>query len=214
VFKINLSTGVETVVHYFDWPNGVYPYSGLTSASGALYGTTSSGGSDSVGTIYKINPNNGNFSSIHSFSSALSGGGYSPIDGLVLWGGKLYGTTAYGGVSYNSGAIFNISPVTSAENTLLAFEATGGANSYASMVVFNGALYGTTTSTYGGAYPGSVFSASKRGGLQYVWTFQGDVDGGFPRAPLIAVGGALYGTTQMDGQGYGQGYGTVFKLVP
>jgi uncharacterized repeat protein (TIGR03803 family) len=54
VFKITLS-GDETVVHSFSNADGAVPMSSLIQASdGNLYGTTSQGGSASVGTVFKL----------------------------------------------------------------------------------------------------------------------------------------------------------------
>lgn len=105
VFKITPG-GTFATLHSFDGSNndGV-PLSGLVEdAKHNLYGTTSSGGDNGVGTIYKIDPHGG-YSVIHSFSSEVDGG--SPQGNLVLLNGKLYGTTSSGvGAGCNCGAVF------------------------------------------------------------------------------------------------------------
>jgi uncharacterized repeat protein (TIGR03803 family) len=54
VFKLTPS-GQETTLHQFcGGTDGAEPYSGLTYANGALYGTTIGGGAHNAGTVYEI----------------------------------------------------------------------------------------------------------------------------------------------------------------
>jgi uncharacterized repeat protein (TIGR03803 family) len=58
VFKVD-ATGNETVLHSFKGKNGdgAVPYAGLAmDAQGSLYGTTSRGGDDGYGTVFKLTP--------------------------------------------------------------------------------------------------------------------------------------------------------------
>src|SRR5271166_1965825 len=75
-----------------------------------------------------------------------------------------------------------------------------------------GSLYGTTT--FGGSGNGTVFRLVFKNShwvFQPLYSFAGGTDGANPQARVI-VGpdGALYGTTQYGGAGYG----TVFRLSP
>ncbi len=56
VFKLNISTGVETILHTFAGgaDDGSTPTTLIADANGNLYSTTSSGGTDDVGTVFKI----------------------------------------------------------------------------------------------------------------------------------------------------------------
>lgn len=58
VFKLNLKTGAESVVHAFSGGrDGAYPYYGLLRTShGHLLGTTVAGGTSNAGTIFEITP--------------------------------------------------------------------------------------------------------------------------------------------------------------
>jgi uncharacterized repeat protein (TIGR03803 family) len=58
VFAVNPSTGAESVLYSFKKKggDGIYPFDSLIDFRGALYGTTSNGGAQSVGTVFKIKP--------------------------------------------------------------------------------------------------------------------------------------------------------------
>jgi uncharacterized repeat protein (TIGR03803 family) len=47
-----------------------------------------------------------------------------------------------------------------------------------------------------------------------LYTFKGSRDGAVPMSNLVAVNGALYGTTQFGGEAINDGYGTIFEVRP
>ncbi len=108
VFKIT-SAGVLTIVYSFcSQPNctdGGDPYDSLVQArDGNLYGTTSGGGTDNDGTVFKITPA-GTLTTLHSFQGT---DGLLPFAGLVqAIDGSFYGTTSQGG-SYGYGTVFRV----------------------------------------------------------------------------------------------------------
>jgi uncharacterized repeat protein (TIGR03803 family) len=56
VYKVTPS-GTETVLHAFSGPDGGYPWGGLAfDVQGNLYGTTSVGGANGQGTVFKLTP--------------------------------------------------------------------------------------------------------------------------------------------------------------
>ncbi len=56
VFAVSL-TGKERVLYRFKGrPDGSVPYAGLLGVNGTLYGTTSQGGTNNGGTIFRISP--------------------------------------------------------------------------------------------------------------------------------------------------------------
>jgi uncharacterized repeat protein (TIGR03803 family) len=147
------------------------------------------------------------FSVEHSFSGGVDGA--SPLSGLVLWNGALYGTASAGGTG--SGVIYKISPSTGAQSVLYTFSGKAdGANPQGALLAKSGSLYGTTTA--GGAHnQGTVFSVTPKGQETVLYSFAGAADGGAPVASLAAdAAGNLYGTTHSGGT---NGKGTVFELV-
>jgi uncharacterized repeat protein (TIGR03803 family) len=210
VFKLGPS-GTETVLHSFaGFPtDGGGPNAGLTrDAAGNLYGTTTFGGEDRLGVVFKLSPS-GTYTILYRFTGGADGA--NPYAGLVRDAvGNLYGTTFYGGAS-NAGVVFKLSP-TGTETVLYSF--TGGADGaypYAGLIRdAAGNLYGTTAG--GGAFRtwGVVFKLGPSGTETVLHSFAGPTDGGGPTAGLTRdAAGNLYGTTTNGGEG---GLGVVFKL--
>jgi uncharacterized repeat protein (TIGR03803 family) len=94
VFKID-STARETVLYSFTGgPDGGSPYAGVArDAAGNLYGTTSAGGSDNAGVVYKLSPGDTE-TVLYSFKGLMDGG--SPYSGLILGAGPSFYGTAFG----------------------------------------------------------------------------------------------------------------------
>jgi uncharacterized repeat protein (TIGR03803 family) len=109
VFKVNPSSGAESVVHGFSCctssQDGAYPLARLTAVSGVLYGTTSSGGAAQRGTVFRMTTT-GSETVLHSFTGKPDG--TTPDAGLIF-SGALYGTTKSGG-THSEGTVFTQSP--------------------------------------------------------------------------------------------------------
>jgi uncharacterized repeat protein (TIGR03803 family) len=120
---------------------------GLINSNGTLYGTTSWGSTVGGGTVFSIDPTNGDEAVIYSFGSQLYDGA-SPWAGLINVKGALYGTTDSGG-EYEEGTVFSVDPISGDEAVIHSFggHRIGGAYPVAGLVAANGRLYGTT---YGG----------------------------------------------------------------
>ena len=54
VFSLNPTTGALSTLASFTGSNGAYPYAGLISVGGTLYGTTYGGGSANDGTVFSL----------------------------------------------------------------------------------------------------------------------------------------------------------------
>jgi len=113
VFKIGLDGTGYTVLHVFQGicsgSDGSFPLSGLTlnPEDNMLYGITNNGGNSSdLGTVYKIDPNTGAETIVHSFSGA---DGANPEANLYIRKGKIYGSTSGGGAN-NVGVVFKLTP--------------------------------------------------------------------------------------------------------
>jgi uncharacterized repeat protein (TIGR03803 family) len=203
----------------------------VQAANGDLYGTTTAGGVNGSGTVFKITPS-GTLTTLHSFCSQ-SGctDGNTPYAGLVqATNGDLYGTTGYGGAYSDAGTVFKITP-SGTLTTLYNFcsqgvypNCTDGEVPTAGLVQgTNGDFYGTTL--FGGVNPcsgpgcGTVFKITPSGTLTTLYSFcsqSGCTDGeaaGTGQVLIQATNGGLYGTAE-DGGANGYFYGTVFKITP
>lgn len=236
IYKIS-PTGKETTLHEFSGsPDGSSP-DGLLAVDkdGVIYGTTLYGGTSSYpycggsacGTLFKLT-SSGAYSILHSFNAPPEDG-IIPYSGVIQGpNGALYGTTYYGGTSgkQGNGTIYQFA--NGKETVLYSFtDGADGGSPSAILLLRGGSLYGTAT--FGGTGPcftsfgpgcGTVFKFD-RNGESTLYEFQGEADGGFPAAGLIAdSGGNLYGTAVLGGDldceigGPPAGCGVAFKLTP
>ncbi len=178
-------------------PDGAVPFAGVISdKSGTLYGTTDSGGSSNLGSIYKFS--SGTETVLYSFSGS---DGSSPFADLVMdKSGTLYGTTVGGGSS-SAGTVFAFN--SSGLTTLYSF--TGGADGsapYSGLVLDNkGNLYGTTE-VGGSSGLGTVFKVNIKTKKETVLhSFTGQPDGSYPLYGNLLMDklGNLYGTATEGG---------------
>jgi uncharacterized repeat protein (TIGR03803 family) len=212
---IALPSQTFTTLHSFDNTDGTNPFAGLVQATnGNFYGTTTEGGANGDGTVFKMTPS-GTLTTLHSFGGADGG---CPEAGLVqATDGNLYGTTFLGGAN-GFGTVFKITQ-SGTLTTLHSFDYTDGYLSEAGLVqATDGNLYGTTEG--GGANGfGTVFKITPSGTLTTLHSF-GGTDGSCPEAGLVrATDGNFYGSTTEGGANGScnntlDGCGTVFKITP
>jgi uncharacterized repeat protein (TIGR03803 family) len=215
VFKLGRDGSGYRVLYRFTGTggDGSDPGAGLVQGTdGALYGTTSRGGINNNGTVFKLNPDGSGYSVIHSFTN--SPGGAAGPAGLVQGAdGALYGTAAGG--TNNHGTVFKLSPDGSGYQVLHSFTDSpgAGADPNAGLVQgADGALYGTTIHGGTNIVWGTVFKLNPNGsGFQVLYSFDRDSN---PYAGLVqGAEGTLYGTTYgRTSSVSGEGYGTVFAL--
>ena len=234
VFRISTSGALTTLYAFRSITNangdpldGAYPNAALVQGSdGNYYGTTSSGGTNDNGTVFKIGTS-GALTSLYSFTGGNDGA--NPRAALVQGSdGYLYGTTSSGGTYTNQyglgyGTVFKISP-NGALTTLYAFgsitNADGapldGANPEAALVqASDGYFYGTTFGanvdySWNRLGQGTTFKISTNGALTTLYSFTGGNDGGGPNGLVQGRDGDFYGTASSGGAG---GAGTVFRLT-
>lgn len=195
-------------------PGGANPYSPLVEGFDAsFYGTAYDGGSNGVGTVFRITPA-GVLTTIHTFDGT---DGNNPWAGLILADdGRFYGTTYEGG-KLGGGTLFKITP----EGSLLTvynFDSSEGFPAASVIQGSDGNFYGTTVGSPSFGYWGTVFKITPDGVASTLHSFN-LTDGGAPYAPLVqATDGNLYGTTTYGGKlscgGVGTGCGTVFRITP
>jgi uncharacterized repeat protein (TIGR03803 family) len=184
----------------------------LITVNGVLYGTTTSGGSNNLGTVFAVTPS-GAERVLHSFAGGSDGS--TPTAALTNLRGTLYGTTSAGGAGF--GTVFSITPA-GKETVLYRFAGgTDGADPAGGLVSENDVLYGTTwagggsRSCGGTTGCGTVFSITPTGTEQVLHVFRGGADGKNPQASLIVENGLLLGTSYAGGP---YGLGTIFSLRP
>jgi len=79
---------------------------GLLLVNNTLYGTTSGGGTNGDGTIFRIGVNGAGYNIVKSFGS-FDGDGENPQADLTIQSNLLYGTTEFGGAN-TYGMVFSI----------------------------------------------------------------------------------------------------------
>ena len=201
VYKITAAGVLTTLYAFSGSSDGALPKAGLVSGgNGFFYGTTSAGGTNGNGTIFKISPA-GVLTNLHSFSadnpgSTANADGASPQAALVSGGdGYLYGMAEAGGTSAR-GTVFRISPA-GAFNVVHSFATGEGAEPVAALTLGgDGFLYGTTQ--FGGVSSsdlGTVFRVTAAGSLQTLYSFTNGTDGGSLTSSLVLSNGKFYGLT-------------------
>jgi uncharacterized repeat protein (TIGR03803 family) len=240
VFEVD-RTGKETVLYEFTGGNdGAAPVGSLIrDDDGNFYGTTFSGGDGpceragtvvGCGTVFELSPpkeKGGAWAEtvLYSFQGT---DGASPFAGVIRAGGKLYGTTYFGGsgnCQYSGGqkgcgVVFELN---SAGKEAVLYSFTGGTDGWlpAGGLVSDpaGNLYGVTISggvleDCGGDGCGVVFEVTKGGRERVLYSFTGlNGDGYYPEYESLVrdSAGNLYGTTSSGGA---YAFGTVFKVSP
>jgi uncharacterized repeat protein (TIGR03803 family) len=215
--------------------DGEWPIAALTfDQGGNLYGTTSGGGANGAGTVFKLVPRTeGSWteSVLFSFCSISScGDGWWPAAALIFdQAGNLYGTTEYGGNSLcqqGCGVAFKLAPNSKegwSESVLYSFcsEANcADGEQPAANLIFDatGNLYGTAVSG-GKSGNGVAFKLMPNSGgswtesvLHSFCSLKDCSDGSNPLAGLIFdAAGNLYGTTFDNSMVAGPG--VVFQLT-
>jgi uncharacterized repeat protein (TIGR03803 family) len=228
VFAVSTSSSEQVLYRFKGGTDGSGPWAGLIAINGALYGTTGGGGYSGCsrrrvgcGTVFTVSTS-GEERVLYRFKDGTDGA--SPLAGLIVLNGRLYGTTYVGGASNKCnaprgcGAVFEVS-TSGKERVLYRFKGPpDGAYPVAPLIALHGTLYGTTSSggmgcsSSGSLGCGTVFAVSTTGKERVLYRFKGNFeDGANPSAGLIVLDGTLYGTTAFGGT---NDEGTVFRISP
>lgn len=206
----------------FNGTDGSYPQYGplVQGRDGNFYGTTSVGGGNGYGEVFKVTAA-GAVTVIYSFCSLSDcSDGANPAGGVVLGtDGNFYGMTAQGGDSngcnfpYGCGTIYKVTS-SGKLTTLYTFTTLSpGAGSVSGLAEGNdGNFYGTTAGDLG---DGTIFKITPKGVLTALHTFE-EIDGDLPYGGLtLGTDGNFYGTTSLGGTSTAcnDGCGTVFKIT-
>jgi uncharacterized repeat protein (TIGR03803 family) len=210
-FKMNTDGTGYTLLHQFNGgsSDGASPLGSLTLSGSTLYGMTSAGGSNNLGTAFKMNTDGTGFSLLRSFNGYSDG--QTPYGLLTLDGSTLYGMTTFGG-SGSGGTAFKMNTDGTGFSLLHTFtgSSSDGSLPYGSLTLSGSTLYGMTQA--GGASAlGTAFKMNTDGtGFSLLHTFTGSSsDGSLPYGSLTLSGSTLYGMTSRGGA---NNIGTAFQM--
>jgi uncharacterized repeat protein (TIGR03803 family) len=226
IFKAGLGGKSEEVVYSFKGgTDGADPLADLIVFDGDLYGTTYYGGlktrlcPSGCGTVFRLSVASNAEKALYAFKGGSDG--LEPVAGVVHVGGRLYGTTQYGGTqtplcATGCGTVFSVDARSGLEQVVYRFKSTSnapdGAYPAARLLAIGRALYGTTLGG-GDTLQGTVFKVTDSGVERVLHSFSccsPRSDGIYPLDGLIPSGGDLYGTTREGGSGRD---GTIFKIT-
>jgi uncharacterized repeat protein (TIGR03803 family) len=211
LFKLNTDGSGFTVLKNFgqnyNYNDGVFPNGQLVLSGATLYGTTPQGGTNNIGTVFKVNTDGRGFTVLTSFTGSDCS---YPVAGLVLSGNTLYGTTS----GDNDGTVFCINTDGTGFSVLKNFNWGDGSHPESDLTLSSGTLYGTTPS---GCGLGTIFKINTNGTGFTVLRHFTLLDAGGPQGKLVLSGATLYGTTYEGGSSayvppYPVGEGTAFKI--
>lgn len=192
--------------------NGSDPYGTFFSDGTFLYGMTSSGGANNLGTIFKILPDGTGYTKLLDFNGTVNGG--FPLGSLISDGTFLYGVTSGGGTA-NQGTIFKILPDGTGYVRMHNFNTTNGREPWGKLLLVGTTLYGMTEGG-GSVNDGTIFRINTNGtGFSKFLDF--DINTNFAESPfgdLVTDGTYLYGHTYFGGVGGTNDYGVLFRILP
>ena len=221
LFKYHLATGMFTTVAELPdtrWPSG--PIGGSTAfltsdGKGGLWGTTIGGGKEHLGTVFRVNAETSELTTVVEFTK--NHGGRYPGGGLVNDGrGFLWGVCGGGGKQF--GTVFKVDATTGALTTVVEFTGGTGSNPgaypWATLVDDGQGFLWGSTQDLGSGEGGTLFKVDiASGALTTLVEFdktESRQKGYSPRGALVNDGhGAFLGTTTRGGK---KDAGTVFKV--
>jgi len=218
IFKITKSGKKYIYEIFFYFPSGgeggMYPgcVTPVFDSAGNLYGTTTGGGTQGNGIVFKLAPN-GTETVLHSFTDQNGDGGV-PQSGVTLdKKDNVYGTTQIGG-TYGWGTLYEI---TAAGKYSILYNFAGGSDGLypwnPPVLDKKGNLYGTTENGGSGGY-GTVYMFDPKTSKKTILHnfYGGTSDGASPMdgALVFDTEGNIYGTTMGGGT---VGSGTIYELT-
>jgi uncharacterized repeat protein (TIGR03803 family) len=212
VFKLTAAGDVTTIHSFAGGSQGGQPASALTEGlDGMLYGSTSTGGANGWGTLFKISLS-GELATLFSFAE----NGYDPTPLVLGSDGNLYGTTRgpFSSSNVASGTVFRISP----NGVFTQFHAfssgvyggQGADGGYPGPLTrgSDGNFYGATN-TGGEKGKGTFFRISEAGVFAVVHSFE--EGSGLGTALVEAADGSFYGVARSGGTSVY--YGFIYKIT-
>ncbi len=213
IFKVTPAGAFSTIYTFTGGTDGGTPIGGLVEdGAGVFYGTTSTAGANSYGTVYKLSGTT--VTPVYAFcTQSLCTDGEAPQS--TMWvgvNGDLYGSTVRGG-SNGSGSVFQLTTsgtLTTIGNFCTQYGCNDGSSTNGIFLGSDGVYYGTTL--YGGSSSqGSVYTVTTAGVVTPLISFVGGTDASHPNdAPMQAADGNFYGSSAGGGN---YGYGAIWKMT-
>jgi len=205
LFRVSRNGTGFQLVHKFcseaDCADGYNPYGMVIGDDGNLYGTTNSGGSNNVGTIFRVTPSSGAYEVVFNFSSSASG--EYPSNLVEGSNGTLYGTS-----SGTSGELlFNFTPGGVMTTAPLNFPQLSHGSGLA--LGPNGNLYGFYF-VYG-VNGVSLFEVEPDGSNLQIFPFYNTIDGGGSPDGLLLASDGNFWVANFNGSSE---YGNIISLSP
>jgi uncharacterized repeat protein (TIGR03803 family) len=186
--------------------DGANPSTAVTMGSGAkLYGVTSAGGANSVGTIFAYDTVTQIYQKVADLSNDIGIGIGGP---LTFFNNKFYGLAANGGAA-GTGSIISYDPSTGILSKEYDFNVSTGANPSGSATVYNNKLYFSTT--VGGANNSGTIMAFDPDGRTCYDVYDLYVGGATLNAVLALENNVFYSTSLYGG---GAGDGNLYSIDP
>jgi uncharacterized repeat protein (TIGR03803 family) len=201
VFRISTSGALTTLFTFNSGDAGSAPKVGLVEGDdGNFYGTTSRGGANGAGSLFRITPA-GALRVVHAFSVQDDGPGWTPL-AAAADGGWLLGTQS---------SLLRISQRGRVRMLARVGYQNGAAPSGGVILATDGNFYGTTQE--GGQFgAGVVYRLAPNGALRVLYSFApagAPYRSTYPSALIQGSDGAFYGTTSYGGTGFG----TIFRVT-
>lgn len=209
IFKVNTDGSGFTTLFDFEYvATGGYPLGPLLSDGAVLYGTTSQGGVNFGGTVFKINKDGTGHTKLVEFDEDF---GSSPQGNIAYDGTYIYGSTRFGGTFFD-GTVYKVKTDGTGFQSLRSFNGSVEGFSPIGGVFFDGTYLWGTTLAGGSSSQGTLFRLLPDGsGYQTLVSFNGTGNGASPKATLVSDGTFLYGITFQGGV---TGNGTLFRILP
>ncbi|MFN8357914.1 MAG: choice-of-anchor tandem repeat GloVer-containing protein [Spirosomataceae bacterium] len=212
IFEYDLATNTYTKKFDFSYNTSGRPVQNalMQASNGKLYGMTSSGGSNGMGTLFEYDYQTNTFTKQVDFTGT-SNGSYPYGDLMQASNGKLYGVTSEGGAGL-SGVLFEYEPSTNTFAKKLDFNALNGITGRYpnnSLIEVGNKLYGVTNAS-GANDNGVLFEYDfMLGSYTKKSDFNKVITGKAPSNSLMqASNGKVYGMTRLGGI---NDMGTIFE---
>ena len=189
--------------------DGVYPEAGLAQgADGDFYGTTSLGGGNDYGTVFKITPT-GTLTTLINFNN--TDGSNANARMILGTDGNFYGTTSGGGAN-NTGTVYEIAAESQVIRQFTAYDAVyhyGGLVQGSDLNFYGTSVYGGATNN-GTLYKAALSATPASATLTNLVNLNGSTGAEPYDTLIVGPDGNYYGTAYVGGSSRN---GTIFKVT-